>query len=141
MSNSKDIGFISMHDVVNIVCGFFEISRLDLFKRTNNSFNVEARQFFFSTCIEKCDNTLSEIGSFGNYLFNCKSFNYSTVKHAHVKILNQCEIYKETRDIRNYLNSCAETSYLINQIQEEKNKNFNESTFLVDNINLIELTK
>ncbi|AGO48375.1 DnaA protein [Cellulophaga phage phi10:1] len=141
MNRKRNKEIISPEEVLIIVCDRFNLTPKEIFYNSKEKEICLARQFYFAVCYTNCKDSLDSVGRLSLKYSNRKPFNFSTVAHAHKMIVDQSTIYKKTKRILKELLCTVETKYLINQMQEEKNKNFNESTFLVDNINLIELTR
>ncbi|AGO47332.1 DnaA protein [Cellulophaga phage phi19:1] len=141
MNRKRNKEIVSTEEVLRIVCDRFNLTPKEIFYNSKDKEICLARQFYFAVCYTNCKDSLDSVGGLSLKYSNRSPFNFSTVAHAHKMILDQSTIYKKTKRILNDLLSMVETKYLINKMQEEKNKNFNESTFLVDNINLMELIK
>ena len=84
---------IEIEDLVVIVSNYFNISPVELFKKTRVKHIAEARMFFCCIARINTHKSLGEIGQVAKNFERDKALNHATVLHGVNKIKDLCSIY------------------------------------------------
>ena len=98
---------IEIEDLVLIVSSYFNISPVELFKKTRVKHIAEARMFFFCMARINTHKSLDEIGQIAKNYQRELALDHATVLHGANKIKDLCQIYPK------YKNDLKELQYIV----------------------------